>query len=87
MVDIRYRVDYFRRFLPRRGSSGNGLLQFWGVRATRSYFPGEDKGAWQMGRDGMLHTVQIEMDLSVKGERKVIQQKPKKHVVKRRRSQ
>ncbi len=87
MFDVRYRVDHFRRFLPRRGESGNGLLQFWGVKATRRYAPGTDKGAWQIGRDGMLHTVEITMDLSVKGDRRVVNQKPKKHVVRRRRSQ
>ena len=57
--DSLYRVDRFRRFLPNRGSDGKGLIQFWGLRATRTYVAGEPKPEWEVVGKRRLHTVNV----------------------------
>lgn len=66
---VLYRVDRFRRFIPNRGLSGRGLIQFWGIRATQSYKAGlakKDRPPWDTEDRIRLHTVEVEPGLSIK---------------------
>lgn len=61
-AQIRYKVDELRRVIPKVGSSGAGLVQFWGDGAIRK--PVGDRkgyGPWEpYGRDpDRLCTVDI----------------------------
>lgn len=67
LIDIIYRVDRFRRFLPGRGLSGRGLIQFWGVRASRCYKAGDTPASWSTAEtETRMHTVEISQTLTVK---------------------
>jgi hypothetical protein len=59
-----YRVDLFRQWLPRRGM--NGILQFYGIRATRRRRLGERWTAWKTDDKLKLHTVEREGDIKIK---------------------
>lgn len=50
-------VQVFRRFLPRRGADGKGLVQFYGLAASRTR-PAEDRTKpLQPMKPGSLHRV------------------------------
>lgn len=62
LFESAYHVHEFRRLLPKTGSDGRGLVQFWGVKKRRHQ---NDDGSWSPWRepelrdpDG-LHTVGI----------------------------
>lgn len=68
MGETMYRVDLFRRFLPRDtaadGSKGvkriHELVQFWGLRATRDYdIKTKTWGDWTVEDAPKLHTVEV----------------------------
>jgi hypothetical protein len=74
-IEVMYRVDAFRRFLPNRGSSGNGLIQFFGPRASRKIrFKRRSRNNWKKFisewvadmPDGHLHTVELTSGLRVR---------------------
>jgi hypothetical protein len=53
-------VNEFRRFLPRAGASGSGLIQFWGPKVSRTYRAGDQPGPWErVGDDDSLRTVEV----------------------------
>lgn len=53
-IESRYRVDEFRRYLEGTSRRGAELVQFWGSKATR-----EKDGPWEVGPDGVMHTVEV----------------------------
>lgn len=57
--EIIYRVDRFRRFTPRVGSTGRGLIQFWGLRAVYK------DGGWQTEKGVRIHTLEVGHHLRV----------------------
>jgi hypothetical protein len=59
-----YRVDLFRQWLPKRGM--NGILQFYGIRATRRRKLGEKWPKWTTDETPKLHTVDREGEISIK---------------------
>lgn len=65
LVNIIYRVDRFRRFLPNRGLNGRGLIQFWGVRASQMYPAGAKAPAWKTEDQVRMHTVEVSNSLHV----------------------
>lgn len=54
-----YRVDRFRRFLKGSGLTGQGLVQFYGLRASRSYEIGTKAPAWVADAEEKMHTVDM----------------------------
>jgi hypothetical protein len=54
-----YKVERFHQFFKGRGTSGQGLLQFYGFRAVRSYKYGEKVPAWNVDGEERKHTVDI----------------------------
>lgn len=54
-----YRVDRFRRFLEKRGASGRGLIEFWGIRASRSYVVDNGASEWVKDPARKLHTLEV----------------------------
>lgn len=53
-------MNEYRRYLPRRGSSGSGLVQFWGPKMRRRYKPGDKPPAWEPdGAEDNLRTVEV----------------------------
>jgi hypothetical protein len=54
-----YRVDRYHQFLPNRGNSGKGLIQFFGPRAKRVYQEGTKPGPWEVGPEDQKHTVEL----------------------------
>lgn len=61
-VEAQYRVEEFIAFFPGRGSTGGGLVQFNGLRATRMYMPGEERPAWNVETEVRKHTVEMTSD-------------------------
>jgi hypothetical protein len=54
-----YRVDYFRRFIPKRGL-GLGLVEFYGPRAVRSYRIEDRPEPWKTeGDETFCHIVSV----------------------------
>jgi hypothetical protein len=54
-----YRVDRYRRFLAKRGATGLGLVEFWGIRASRTYQVDDGPGEWVTDDRRRLHTVEV----------------------------
>ncbi len=59
-----YRVDRFRRFLPDRGM--RGIVQFWGIKASRTYIVDDGPGEWIKDEKRRLHTVEIDLITKIK---------------------
>jgi len=57
---VRYRVNEFRRFLPKVGNSGLGLVQFWGPKARRRFQLGSAPPPFVSDNDEFaLRTVEV----------------------------
>lgn len=60
IFESRWRVNEFRRFIPKVGAAGSGLVQFWGPRFRREYVAGEEPGSWEAyGTEESLRTVEV----------------------------
>lgn len=64
LFESMYRVDLYRRYLPRNGI--HGLVQFYGLRATRSYPFEERAPKWVVDDQPRLHTVETDGNLKIK---------------------
>ena len=48
LLESAYHVHEFRRILPKTGSDGKGLVQFWGIRKRREQ---DSDGNWSPWRE------------------------------------
>lgn len=66
--EARYRVNVYRQFLPGRGSTGGGLVQFYGPKATRQRAlsdAGSRWSKWEVGPAEKMHTIEVTKSLKV----------------------
>jgi hypothetical protein len=60
VFESRYRVNEFRRFIPKAGEARLGLVQFWGPRARRRYAAGSKPPPFEVDcPEDTLQTVDV----------------------------